>query len=59
MKLAGVALPLVGVLTPEVAARHLASVAVGPRSLRELGGQPATSGELHALWKYGLVRPVE
>jgi len=58
LALEGVSLPLAGVLSAEAAARHLASLAAGPRSVRELGGQPTTSGELHALWKYGLVRPV-
>jgi len=58
LSLEGVSLPLSGVLSAETAARHLASLAAGPRSARELGGVVATSGELHALWKYGLVRPV-
>lgn len=59
LRLEGVSLPLSGVLPPDGAARHLAALAAGPRSVRELGAAAATSGELHALWKYGLVRPVK
>ena len=55
LDLAGVASPLSGVLTRARVEALLEALAT-PRTTRELGGVSA-SGELHALWKYGLVRP--
>lgn len=55
LELAGVASPLSGVLDQPRVKALLEALTI-PRTTRELGGVVA-SGELHALWKYGLIRP--
>ncbi len=61
LDLQGVAVPLAGVAERERLRAHLDALAQAPRTTAELApsGSPEvlarTSGELHALWKYGLV----